>query len=135
MILQQCGGWGWGWGVEECLMFYNGDSFVPFSCYSGPFKITATGFNYSRSNNFGQLPKNPMQPHQPPQEYLGIGIQIATEPRLPLLSLGQVRLTVALDDENHSMLQEVVPDPNNQFYGNRFWGWVGRGFMQQTQAN
>jgi hypothetical protein len=127
-----------GWGMDDTtLMFYGADSYVPYSCYSGPFKLIAFGFNYSRSNNFGQLPKNPMQPNQPPQESLAVQLQIATEPRLPLISVGQPKLTAALDDENHSMLPPAAPeaDPNNP-YGNRFWGgWWGRGWMQQTQAN
>ena len=59
--LQQGGGWGWG---DDSMQLYRQDAYVPFSCYSGPFKVIATGFNYSRSNAFGQLPKNPTAPGQ-----------------------------------------------------------------------
>jgi hypothetical protein len=132
MILQQ------GYWMDDSMRFYNQDCFVPFSCYSGPFKVIVTGFNYSRSNNFGQLPRNPPQVNQPPQESLNVGLQIATEPRLPILTVGQIRLTTAIDDENHSMLQPSHGDPNqNMMYGGQFWGgpWGWRGYMQQTQAN
>src|SRR5262249_42983019 len=53
-ITLQQGYWGWG---DDSLRVYQQEAYVPFSCYTGPFKVFATGFNYSRQNNFGTLPK------------------------------------------------------------------------------
>jgi hypothetical protein len=130
LVLQQ-GYWG-----DDALRFYQNDSFVPYYCYTGPFKVIATGFNYSRSNNFGQLPKNPPPQNQPTQEYLNVGLSVVTEPRLPVMSVGQVKLFIAEDDENHSMLPKTVQNEQMGYnpYGMRFWGgW--RNYFSQTQAN
>jgi hypothetical protein len=121
------------WG-DDALRVYHQDMYVPFGCYNGPFKVVATGFNYNRTNNFGQLPRNPAQAGQQTQEFLQINLQIATEPRLPILKVGQVRLTFAEDDEKHSMLP--FGDGNgNGMWGQRFYygGW-GRSHVHQTQA-
>ena len=81
------------------------------------------------------MPRNPAQAGQQTQEYLQVNLQIATEPRLPILKVGQVRLTVAEDDEKHSMVPNG--DANGNFaWGQRFYsgGWY-RSHMHQTQAN
>jgi hypothetical protein len=122
------------WGDDAIRVFHQ-DMYVPFGYYNGPFKVIATGFNYGRSNNFGLLPRNPAQAGQQNQEYLQINLQIASEPRLPILKVGQVRLTFAEDDEKHSMIP--TGDPNgNGMWGQRFYygGW-GRSYLHQTQAN
>jgi len=115
LTLQQQGYW-----PDDALHVYQQDAYVPFACYNGPFKVIATGFNYNRSNNFGQVPRNPAQAGQQTQEYLQVNLQIATEPRLPILKVGQVRLTVAEDDEKHSMVPNG--DANGNFaLGQRFY--------------
>jgi hypothetical protein len=131
MTLQQ-NYWGWG-GGDDALRLYRQDVYVPFVCYSGPFKVIATSFNYSRNNNFGQLPKNPGAAANQANEFLNVTLQIATEPRMPLLRVGQVKLAVAEDDEGHSMLPRTDVNPNNPF-GRMYFGGYYRGFMQQTQA-
>ena len=120
---------------SDAMYFYPNDSYVPFSCYNGAFKVVASGFSYSRSNNFGQVPKNPTHVNQPAQEFLSVSLQVASEPRLPILSVGQIRLTAAIDDEGHSMLDASNNAPVNP-YGNRYYGgpW-GYSYMQGTQAN
>jgi hypothetical protein len=122
------------WG-DDALRVFHQDMYVPFASYNGPFKVVATGFNYNRTNNFGQLPRNPAQAGQQAQEYLQVNLQIASEPRLPILKVGQVRLTFAEDDEKHSMILNGDPN-NNGMWGQRFYygGW-GRSYLHQTQAN
>jgi len=126
MTLQQ-GYWG-----DDAMRVYRQEAYVPFGCYNGPFKITATGFNYGRNNNFGQLPKNPGQQPQQGNEYLNVSLQITTEPRLPILKTGQVKLSVAEDDEGHSMIPKN-DNPNNNMSNRVYYGWW-RGYIQQVQA-
>ena len=95
-------------------------SYVPYCCTSGPFKIVATGFSYNRSSNFAQVPRTPQQYGQQSYESLNLNLTIAVEPRLPILQLGQVKLTCAVDEENRSLL---APNDGN-FYGP--WGWQWR---------
>ncbi|HEV3084762.1 MAG TPA: HEAT repeat domain-containing protein [Gemmataceae bacterium] len=127
MTLQQ-GYWG-----DDAMRVYRQEAYVPFSCYNGPFKIIAIGFNYSRNNNFGQLPKNPgQQAAQQGNEFLNVSLQIATEPRLPILRTGQVKLSVAQDDEGHSMIPKAE-NPNNNMYNRGYYGFW-RGYLHQVQA-
>jgi hypothetical protein len=102
------------WG-DDSLRVYSQDSYVPFAHYNGPFRVVATGFTYSRNNQFGQLARNPMPMNGAMQfgamqnEFLQLGLTIAVEPKLPILRAGQVRLLVAEDEERRSM----IPSPNN----------------------
>ena len=130
MVLQQYYG---GWGGDDSLHVFPQEAYVPFASYTGPFKVMATSFNYSRSNNFGTLPKNPVQPAQQANEFLQVNLQVATEPKLPILRVGQVKLQAALDDEGHSMMprpDQVGGGP----WGRMYYGWY-RGYVQQAQAN
>jgi hypothetical protein len=118
---------------DDALRLYRQDAYVPFCFYTGPFKVVATGFNYSRNNNFATVAKSPAQAANQGSEYLNVSIQIATEPRLPILRLGQVKLTAAEDDEGHSMLPRSDINNPNQF-GRVYYGGFYRGYMHQTQA-
>ena len=128
-LLLQHGYWG-----DDNLRLSMQDSYVPFNHNNGAFKVMATGFSYNRSNNFGQLPRNPANAGQPISESLTISMSIASEPRLPILAVKQLKFTEARDEEGNSM----VPggDGNANWGGQRYYygGWY-RGFLQQTQAN
>jgi hypothetical protein len=103
------------------------DAYTPFVSYDGTFKITATGFHYSLTSNFGQLARNGA-PSFMSYESLQFNFMVAVEPRLPIMHLGQVRLSAAEDDEGHSMLLGNG-GPNGFFQGGaRFY----RGGMQRT---
>jgi hypothetical protein len=122
------------WGDENLRLFYQ-DSYVPFSSYNGPFKIVATGFNYTRNNNFGQLPRNPGQPGQSNYESLVFNLSIAVEPKIPIMRVGMIKLIAAEDDERHSMLP-LGNDTNNFAWGQRFYGGgYYRNYVHHTQAN
>jgi hypothetical protein len=129
LILQQ-NSWG-----DDSLRLYGGDMYVPFNYYNGPFKVMATGFYYNRSNNFGQLPRNPAQQGQQNSESLQINLSVAVEPKLPIIKVGMVHLTAAEDDEKHSMLPTPDANGNGQF-GQRFYygGWY-RSYLHQVSAN
>src|SRR5581483_189419 len=125
------------WG-DDSLHFIAQDSYVPFNYYLGPFKVMATGFVYNRTNNFGQLPRNPLQQGQGQQgnESLTIGMTIAVEPKLPIIRVGMVKLTVAEDEEKRSMLPNGDANANGMWGGQRFYYGGGyRSFFHQTQAS
>ena len=52
---------------------------------------------------------------------------------LPILKTGQIKLSVAEDDEGHSMIPKNE-NPNNNMSNRVYYGWGWRGYMQQVQA-
>jgi hypothetical protein len=98
------------------------DSYVPFKCYDGSFRLLATGFSYFRNVQFGQVPRNNLRVGRQGWESLSVNLTLAVEPRLPILRLGQVHLTRAEDDENHSL----APDDNSYLWGR----WFGRRYYR-----
>jgi hypothetical protein len=130
IVLQQ------NWGDEQLRLFFQ-DSYVPFTFYDGPFKVVATGFNYSRNNSFGQLPRHPAQQFQPGMqnfESLQVNFLIAVEPKLPIIRPGMVRLTEAVDEEGNSMLPPASAGGNNWAVSHYYGGYY-RNYLHQTQAN
>jgi hypothetical protein len=118
-------------GDDSLRLFHQPDSSVPFISYDGPFKVIATGFNYSRSNQFAQIVRN--QPGSPASESLQVNLTLAAEPKLPVLRLGTVRLTAAEDEEKQSMLPsrtDIGHGGGRSFY----YGGGYRSFVHQTQA-
>jgi hypothetical protein len=128
LILQQ------GYG-DDTLRVYAQDSYVPFTSYSGAFRVVASGFTYSRNNQFGQLPRNGGigQPGIA-RDNLTFSVLIAVEPKLPILRAGQMRVLEAIDDEHHSMLL-ANPAQNGDVFGRRYYyGGSYRSFLHSTQA-
>jgi hypothetical protein len=121
------------WGDDQ-LHLQPSDSYVPFSCYSGPFKVVATGFNYYRNNNFAQLPRNPAQMAQQNTENLQINLMVAVEPKIPIIRVGAVRVTAAEDDEHNSMLPIGGDNQNGHFGRQYYYGGWGRSYVHQSQA-
>ena len=74
----------------------------PYRSYDGIFRVTATGFNYSRSTNFAQLPKRGFQVNQV-NETLMLNLVVHVEPKMPVLKSGRVRILLAQDEEKRSM--------------------------------
>jgi hypothetical protein len=108
MVLQNTG--------DDSLYLSAQDSYVPFVSYAGPFKVVATGFTYGRNTDFSQVQNRPYAPGQSDQEYLQLGMQVSTEPKAPIMMLGQVKLLQAEDEEKHSMM----PRGDGNEYG--LWG-------------
>ena len=118
-------------GDDSLRLFHQPDSYVPFISYDGPFKVIASGFNYSRSNQFAQIVRN--QPGSPTSESLQVNLTVAVEPKLPVLRLGVVRLTAAQDEQKQSMLAgrtEIGNGGGRSFY----YGGGYRSYVHQTQA-
>jgi hypothetical protein len=132
MVLQQWYGWG-----DDTMRLYAADSYVPFNYRRGPFKVMATGFNYQRNNNFGQLPKNGNPLAQRGWENLYASLMLCVEPKLPIIRLGAVRWLAVEDEEGHSLIPPRVPVNQGPMYyeGGMWFGNSYRCYSQQTQAS
>jgi hypothetical protein len=103
------------------LVTQNVDS--PYRSYDGIFRVTALGFNYSRSTHFAQLPKN-TQLANPSNEMLNLNLMVQVEPRTSILRIGRPRVLVALDDEKRSMSPSAdaqFPENGGIYYGNAYY--------------
>ena len=99
----------------------------PYCYRAGPFRLVADSFEYNRGIRFGQVPRNAAHAVQR-SESLTFHFSVATEPKLPLLALGEVKVTAAYDDRHHSMLPPAEPEDNGN--GFRFRG--GRRFYSSS---
>ncbi len=105
LVLQQV------WGSDAIRLQFE-DSQEPFVYHSGMFRLAAQSFHYNRNLQFGAVPRNgPVVQQQ--DESLTLNFLIAAEPRMPLLAVGQVKVTEALDDQNNSLVPSA--DAMNQF--------------------
>src|SRR5262249_19325878 len=112
---------------DDVIRLIDQEQFVPFVCNDGVFRVTAQNFSYSRSIQFGQLARNQLPEAQKSSESLYLSLSVAVEPRLPLLSVGQVQLTVAEDEQRNSLIPSSSP---------RFYHSVGyRTIAQHVQTN
>jgi hypothetical protein len=85
------------------------DSYVPYICYDGAFRLVAHGFQQNRSIDFSTLPKVPAGVRR--SDSLTFTFGICAEPKLPLLGVGEPRLEAAYDDLHNSMVpQRTGPD-------------------------
>jgi hypothetical protein len=78
------------------------DSFAPFVHHSGPFRVSADNLQQLRSLPLGRVPRGTGAPRR--SETLTLEMTVSTEPRLPLLGVGEPQLLAAYDTERNSML-------------------------------
>jgi hypothetical protein len=95
------------------MQLWQQGNYSPFNCYQGPFKIVANSIHYSKSINLAQMPLNPVN-NVARNENMQFQFTIQTEPKLPIMSVGQTTLTEALDEQNKSM---VINGQHNVYYG------------------
>src|SRR5262249_48887317 len=91
------------------LVFQN--SISPYINHSGPFRLVASNFQYNKNINLQQIPRTGLGDQY--SENLNFYFMINPEPKLPLLGIGQPRVTVATDDQGHSM---AFPQANDSSY-------------------
>ncbi|MFN4261711.1 MAG: HEAT repeat domain-containing protein [Gemmataceae bacterium] len=121
LVLQQ--------GGNDAFYLYTQDYRVPYVCHNGPFRLVASGFYYNRNINFATVPRQGDSGGQR-SEYLQFSFGIGSEPRLPLVGLGQPQLTVALDDRGNSMLPA-----QNHNHTTHYQNYSGsRNYFLQTQV-
>jgi hypothetical protein len=98
------------------FVLYQNDSVWPYVCRSGPFKMVANSFYYTRTVTLGGLPRNPAQ-QQSRHESLQFSFNIQSEPKLPMMQVHAPKLLEAVDDRGQSL---VMPAQNGQetvYYG------------------
>jgi hypothetical protein len=117
--------------ASQGLVLYSQNAVVPFVDYRGPFRLSASGFHYNKSLTFATLPRNQFGAGQR-TEQLTFTFSVVGEPRLPLLALGQAKLTAALDDQD----QSLVPGPFlGRTHESHYGGYYGyRSTVLQAQV-
>jgi hypothetical protein len=95
---------------QEGIQLYFQDTFSPYVHHSGPFRFVAGNFQYNNNINLNSLPRRGIDTNQD-SETLMFYFMINPEPKLPLLGIGQPKLTEALDDRGQSMM---FPQPVDQ---------------------
>lgn len=106
------------------------NSVTPFVDYRGPFRVWATGFHYNKSLTFGAVPRTQLATGSR-TEQLSFMFNVVAEPKLPLLGLGQPRLSVARDDLDNSLVPPPVKGAVYETYHSGYYGY--RNLMLQTQ--
>lgn len=123
---------------DETLRLNLDNSYAPFRCNRGVFRVVAQGFNYGRNINFERLARQ--QPNQPlpatqGHEYLSLQMSVAVEPRMALLRVGSVTLLTAYDDQQHSLLPDV-PFDRGAATATRYYYYGGhKSFCQHVHVN
>lgn len=108
---------------DETIRLHQNDHHVPFVQHQGVFRIVAQGLHLGRNVNFGTVPNTPgPDDANANSDTMSFSFNVSTEPRLPLLGAGGVRVTRAEDDRGASL----VP-PQNDNHGFRrhrvhYWG-------------
>jgi hypothetical protein len=92
---------------EEALTLAHQGNFAPFVYRTGPFRFAAQSFQYSRTIDFSQVPLQLTEPGQR-TETLDFTFNVMTEPKLPLLGVGTVKMLAAYDDRKFCMLPDVI---------------------------
>jgi hypothetical protein len=126
---------------DDHVRLYQQDGTSPYVCRDGPFRFTALSFQQYRSLDFAVSAKNPGAPRR--SENLSLNLQVAVEPKVALLGVGEVRLDAAYDGDHNSLLPPSNPgDPNNPVGARLNGRWVtgryGQGnrmYGMQTQVN
>jgi hypothetical protein len=118
-------------GNQGGLVLYAQNAYVPFADYRGPFRLTASSFHYSKSLTLATLTRSQLLGGQR-SEQLSFMFSVVAEPKLPLLGVGQPRLTAAVDDQGHSLVPPPVrAQPYEVFHG----GYYGhRNLILQAQV-
>src|SRR5262249_14457522 len=121
-----------GYGDDQFRLYFQ-DYHAPYVYRTGPFRLVAEGFSYNRNISFGHLSRTgSMQPQA--HESMSFTFHIAAEPKLPLLGLGEVKLTAAYDDQKNSML--LVPGENGEVqFGRRYYRYGGGSRQYMQHAN
>lgn len=99
---------------NSALTFYRVGRFTPHVVYAGPFRISAGSLHLSRTLDLVQPQQiNPL--NRPRSETLTLMFHAVSEPKAPLMSLGQARVLVAVDELGNSL----VP-PQGRFYESNY---------------
>ena len=124
---------------DERIVLQSQDGYTPHVQYAGAFRFVPTNFQMVRNVDFGLVGAGSAPQRN---ENLTLSFLVFSEPRIPLLGMGEVRLTAAYDNDKNSMLVPVNNNVNDGIFlgggfgGGRFisrYGNGNRSYMQQSQ--
>jgi hypothetical protein len=96
------------------LAFYKVGRYSPHVVYSGPFRLSGGSLHLSRTLDLVQPQQfNPM--NKPRTETLTFMFHAVGEPKAPLMSLGQARVLVAVDEHGNSLIP-----PQGRYYESNY---------------
>ncbi|MGE3804306.1 MAG: HEAT repeat domain-containing protein [Gemmataceae bacterium] len=107
------------------------DHHVPFVHRDGAFRLVGTGFHLGRSVNFSSIPNQPDASDQQSSESLSFSFSLTSEPRLPLLGAGSVKVTKAIDNLGN----DLRPNDQQGLHGSRFSHYWGGHRMNTMSLN
>jgi len=127
-----------GYGDDRVRFYWRGDGNgggSPYTCTDGAFRFAATGFQLYKHVDLTQ----PGRGANSRSESLTLMFSIQSEPKLPLLGVGEPRLSAAFDTEKHSMLPPSNPNEGVEWEGRggrhiSRYGNGNRMWYMQTQA-
>jgi hypothetical protein len=97
---------------DDRLRLQSQGRYAPFNSYDGAFRVTAGGFQHNRTIDFSTIKPGVPLPRR--TDEVTFTFTVHSEPRLPLLRVGDVRLTAAYDSEKNSLLPSAqLPDDGN----------------------
>ena len=121
-----------GYGDDQVRLNF-ADSIAPHLHRDGVFRFQATGFQHTRNVNFATVPRTPAPPQR--SESLLLNFAICTEPKLPLLGVGAVKLSEAFDEDKNSMIPTGNTNDLNNFNRRYYYGGGNyRSFYTQTSV-
>jgi hypothetical protein len=92
---------------DDRVILQQGDHSADFVRYDGPFRFVPVGMQQTRYLAFNQPRRGADAPLA--TENLAFSFLVCSEPRMPLLGMGQVKIDAAYDSEKNSM----IPPTNN----------------------
>jgi hypothetical protein len=123
LVLQQ------NYGIDHVRLQFQ-DERVPYVSHHGMFRVVAQGFSHNRNIQFGAIGR-PGPAAVQRNDVMNFTFTIAAEPRLPLLGVGAVKITEAIDDQKNSM---ILSADRQAMFGPVYYGY-NRSYSQQGQAN
>jgi hypothetical protein len=133
-VCDQCGLYfqeGWYGNDQMAVRLEYGEISPGFTYFSGPFRLSAKGFDYNRHVEFANAPRRGLAPQVQPvnrNENLSMRLNVTVEPKLPMLNTGMPLITEATDEFGASMAPQQQGQTHYSYYG----GY--RMFTQQVQA-
>jgi hypothetical protein len=116
---------------NQGLVLYSQNAIVPYIDYRGPFRLSATGFNYNKSLSFGTITRNTVGAGQR-SEQLSFTFNVVAEPKLPLLGLGQPKVTLAVDDQDQSLVFSAYGRTYDTYHSG-YYGYRSMVLQSQVQ--
>lgn len=118
---------------DTTIRVYNQDAMNPYIAYAGPFRFMPNNIN---SNKSVQLSGISRRGGSNRYEHLNMYIQIMSEPKNPMLGVGQVEVISAVDEFGGSLVIPRNPNDRSNYYNNgSFRGFNTSGYLNLTRAD